>query len=946
MKNIKISRIATSVILATSVGINQLGWAQETSEQDGKEEIEKVVVTGSHIARTELEGPQSLTIITSEDMKKRGEVTVFDSLKNLSQNSTFQFEGPESQLFTPDVQTINLRGAGVGNTLVLINGRRPANYPAAYQSTTSVFNYASIPQAAVERIEVLSTGASAIYGSDAVAGVVNIILKKDIDETTLDFMVGTPTETKSARWTKRFQLVTGKAFEKGAVTGIFQYQERDGIQGKHLDDYDNEVEDFPYGTGIVDRTVVNLNYWRSYFGGDGGGDPYVDPGEDTCAAMENGTEYSYREGSGYYCGRDGIKGANFRNDSRNYSVFVDGNYTLDNGIELFGNLTYYNSESTSNNDSIYISEDILDLNTVVDSGVIGDYYNWYLAQRGFTEQELGMSLDQEFKEYSYAFSGGAKGQFLGTHDWEVAVTHSAYKMDSKMPWWKSDEVINTFLGDYYGFGFFGDAWWGGNGTFGLTDNLYSQANDDVRNAIGNQTYGNKTSSTSIQLTLNGDLMSLPAGPLSYAVVMEYEKQKMELIPDERIKQDAPIDGLTGSGWWKLTGYQGKGDRERTALGAELRIPVFETLTVNAAARVDSYDSQSSSIGTRFTPSVSVEYRPIERVLVRSGYAESYRAPDMNYVFTDSGAYTTAYDYVQCYEQYVFQNGSEAGFDRNDCDSSTVFRNRTGSQNLGEDALKDETGYSRWLGISVDVTDDLKVTLDYSELYQKDKVVTEGTSQLLRDEFSCFTGELSGERCTYVSNRIKRKVDDSTGISYIDTFNVTPVNQAETTFKYLDATLEYDVETSMGDFSLDVSYTHLLEQLERETSDSEEIDIRDDEYLGGWNPRSVITTSLGYNYDRFSAAFTNFRIGSTTTWNPDLREEGDSYRVGAYSVWNLTAKYEYSTNMSFAVTVNNVFDEHAPKDKTFQFYEDPWYNYYVYSGSAIGREVYANLTYTF
>ena len=170
----------------------------DMADEDSPAELGEIKITGSRISRTELEGAQPITVITNADMAVRGYTTVFEALNDLTQNNGFKFEGPESQLFTPDVQTLNLRGTGVGTTLVLVNGRRLSNYPAAYQSNTSVFNYGAIPSAAVERIEILATGASAIYGSDAIAGVVNIILRNDIDETNINLLYGSPTEASGS----------------------------------------------------------------------------------------------------------------------------------------------------------------------------------------------------------------------------------------------------------------------------------------------------------------------------------------------------------------------------------------------------------------------------------------------------------------------------------------------------------------------------------------------------------------------------------------------------------------------------------------------------------------------------------------------------------------------------------------------------------------------------
>jgi outer membrane receptor for ferrienterochelin and colicin len=223
-------------------------WAQDEqgSDEDDSATLNRITVTGSRIKRTEMEGPAPVIVIDRLEMSERGYTTVFEALSDLTINNGFKFEGAESALFTPDVQTINLRGFGVGTTLTLINGRRLTNYPAAYQSNATVFSYGSIPVAAIERIEILSTSASAIYGSDAVAGVVNIILRSNIDETTVNVLWGTPTETKSTRNDIRLQVVNGKTFDRGSYTLTAEYSKRDGIQGRHYDEYDNQQDDFPY----------------------------------------------------------------------------------------------------------------------------------------------------------------------------------------------------------------------------------------------------------------------------------------------------------------------------------------------------------------------------------------------------------------------------------------------------------------------------------------------------------------------------------------------------------------------------------------------------------------------------------------------------------------------------------------------------------------------------
>jgi outer membrane receptor for ferrienterochelin and colicin len=148
-------------LLALALVFCGLAWAQEdTDEGDSSADSEKITVTGSRIKRIGIDGPAPVMVIDQVQLAERGYTTVYEALQDLTINNGFKFEGAESALFTPDVQIINLRGFGVGTTLTLINGRPLANYPAAYQSNATVFSFGSIPIAAVERIEILSTGAN------------------------------------------------------------------------------------------------------------------------------------------------------------------------------------------------------------------------------------------------------------------------------------------------------------------------------------------------------------------------------------------------------------------------------------------------------------------------------------------------------------------------------------------------------------------------------------------------------------------------------------------------------------------------------------------------------------------------------------------------------------------------------------------------------------------
>ena len=159
-RGIRVSALA-AIIAASIAGIAH---AQEQEQAPAPAagndavELDGVVVTGSRIKRSQVEGPSPVTIVTSEDLQKQGFVTVHDALSTLTQNSGFVQNELITDGFTPNANMINLRSLGPGRTLVLVNGRRVAEYPLPYNAQSNFVNLTSIPTSAVERIEVLSGG--------------------------------------------------------------------------------------------------------------------------------------------------------------------------------------------------------------------------------------------------------------------------------------------------------------------------------------------------------------------------------------------------------------------------------------------------------------------------------------------------------------------------------------------------------------------------------------------------------------------------------------------------------------------------------------------------------------------------------------------------------------------------------------------------------------------
>src|SRR5258705_177502 len=168
--------------------------------QTGVTPIERIEVTGTNIRRVDSETPSEVQVITSEQMIKSGYTSVSQILRDLTANGQGTLSQSFNRAFAGGASGVALRGLSVGATLVLIDGYRMASYPLSDDTQRGFVDISSIPFVAVDRIEVLLDGASAVYGSDAIAGVVNVILKKDFKGTNVNATGGTTTKGGGTTW--------------------------------------------------------------------------------------------------------------------------------------------------------------------------------------------------------------------------------------------------------------------------------------------------------------------------------------------------------------------------------------------------------------------------------------------------------------------------------------------------------------------------------------------------------------------------------------------------------------------------------------------------------------------------------------------------------------------------------------------------------------------------
>jgi iron complex outermembrane receptor protein len=224
-------------------------------EGQNVEKLQKIKVTGSRISRVDVEGSTPVVSVTKAKIEQSGQQTVADYLKQASYNS-FGGVSPASGSSFQSQSTVGLRGLGSERTLVLLNGKRVAGSPT--MGGTSI-NLNTIPMAAVERVEVNLDGGSAIYGSDAIGGVINVVLKEGYEGLDFQGRIGSPSEEGGDE--KSGSIVAGVAGEKGSLMAVYEHDKKDVIYSRDRDYLAKQGNDSPsaYGRNVEGITGLDAN---------------------------------------------------------------------------------------------------------------------------------------------------------------------------------------------------------------------------------------------------------------------------------------------------------------------------------------------------------------------------------------------------------------------------------------------------------------------------------------------------------------------------------------------------------------------------------------------------------------------------------------------------------------------------------------------------------------
>lgn len=886
--------------------------------------LESILVTGSRIPRVQAEGPAPVMAITSDDIRRSGFATVSEVMSALSQNLGSLDNNQDTNGFSPGAQAVDLRGLGPNHTLVLVNGRRIADYPQAYGGNSNFTDISNIPTSMIERIEVLSGSASAVYGSDAISGVINFILKQHVDGVDVDARIGDTQHGGGA--SQRFQVTGGYSTDRlDSVVG-FEFYHRDPLWAFQR----SSTASWLAQPGDPSQIYADPVFARL----DGNGN-YIDPGAATCKALskydQNSIVYATSP-SGNYCGSyKDIGYGTLLNGKEAGNLYAAVNYKLGDHSTLFLDLQFGGSSQQIYNSPLQWANSYSlnggSVDTAFYNTATGQVEQW--QRKYFTVEENGGLDAGKIRNFNRALSvnTGLKGSF-GASNWnyEALLSYSENTLENREPALVLAKAQALYLGPDLGT----DPGSGLESYYAPPSRLYTPLTvSQFRSITADSTDNDRTRAETISFTINNaKLFVLPAGPVGFAGVAEFGGQSLDMRVDP-----ASLDGS----YYELHNTSATGSRTHGGIGAEVSVPVLSTLTLTGAGRVDEY-RYSGNHSSKFTFSTGVEYRPTSNLLLRGSYGTGFRAPDLSYLYSGpSGSSSSGTDYYLCRRDYPSTGPDWV-------DNCPLGYVNFDGRSIGSTALRDETSTSLTYGFVFTPVRGLDITADYYAIKLSNEVVYQSSDTILREEADCRLGQSqSGQPvngnstlCQSVESQVARyPVGTPIYSEQINSVLVLPINASVERTTGIDLNVHYALPIgALGRLDFNVgatnTLTHTIQLYQGDPVVNELTDWYD--YV---IPRYKASYSVGWTFRDLTTTVHGSTIGGLPDYNGDRR-------LAPTSVFNTTFSYRFSPRGSITFVVDNVLDTKPHRDDTwtaYPFYETRWFN-------VIGREFAAEVSYKF
>ena len=879
----------------------------------------RVNVTGTNIKRVETETAAPIETITREDIQASGLQTIAAVVQAITANNNGTISNAFVNGFAAGASGVSLRGLGANNTLVLLNGRRLAVYGLADDGQRSFVNLNQVPFDAVERIEVLKDGASAIYGSDAVAGVVNIILREQYTGFT-----GTATGGATYKG-------DGEQFRAAVTAGV----------GDLTKDRYNA---FITIDGQSQRAIATNNR-RQYVGTNNlefmglpdarPGNPFSGFGSSSltgnvrpvAASNPNGTAGAFQPLPGCATGNVDADGfcrwdvkdyLQIQPKTENLNVLAKGAYQIDATTQAYAEFSYFQSKVTA----AFTPQGVRSTwyntagQTVISSTNIylpvGHPDNPFsanneVARLYYAAADVG-GRNSSYQDDTQRYLLGVKGSNWGW-DWDAGAMYIRNDGSVRQSGYLNYQNLLQALNGRGGFGYYRIGASAGLNNPGIYGFIAPEIGQDTR-----------SENTQFDVKASRDLMKLDGGQLALALGAEFRREELN-NPGET---EVYLGNVIGLGY-----SSGIASRNVTAVYGELYAPVLKNLELTAALRYDHY----SDYGANWAPKVGAKWTPLPQLVLRGTYSEGFRAPGP-YESGNSATngFTSVVDPVRCPV-----TASPA-----DCGSGTV-----GVIAIGNRDLQPETSQSWTVGLVWEPVPGLSGTLDYWNIETK-QVINGSDAQLVVNDPAAFPNALVLRDPT---NNLPGIPNSGTLLAVATPF----LNDYTQSTDGIDFSARWRQPLKdWGTLTTSLEWTHILHFTRKFTDGSSY------EYAGTHGP-TVLSSSAGIPQDRVNLALawekgpwnvtgTIRYVGPMDTIEANelpecLQPDFNNCTVASFTTLDLSAQYTGFKNWQIFGSVINVFNRLAPLDVQAA-YGGYNYNYNYANSGATGTQFNLGVRYTF
>lgn len=888
--------------------------AQDQAAGDQAGDVDTIVVTGSRIRRVDSETASPVLSISADEIAKTGLTTMGDVLQRLptvagaATNPTVNNGGGTGE------SNIELRGLGAQRTLVLVDGRRVGVYG---NTQTSAVDINMLPMNMIERVEVLKEGAGAIYGSDAIAGVVNFITRRNFDGAEIGVQYGQTGESDGVRESASATL--GAQTDRVGIVFGANYNKQEKVSA--ADRAFSKDALYLYG-GVVtaggsSRTPngrINLTpAQQAQFG---------------CGSVTRLPGASGASQADYRC----FTGADLYNyqpfnllmtPQERGSLFTNVNYQLGNDSELYGQVVYNQTRSGFAIASLpfdAVADDtIISANSVYNpfgndfGGIDGTNPNLRVRLESLGNRRSEVTTDQVFA------NGGFRGSFGNSWEWEANAGFGRMGQSIKVFGYLLKDKLAQALGPS-----FTDATGTHCGTpgaiiAGCTPINIFNVQDPAQIAALHDISGNSESdytyrSSQFSAGVNGDLFELPAGAVKAAFGAEYRSQEGEFVTDPLTRGEAPLFLSCLLAQETCTGNSAASYNVRELFG-EFFMPLIankpgvQALNLTAGVRYSDYSKET--IGDDTTFEAKLEYRPVRDLLVRASYAEVFRAPTINDLalaptqsaatFNDPCANLTSAQLAANPNLALACVGvaPDTGF--------TQPQSQITSLLIGTPTLKPETGDVLTAGFVYDSSflRGLSLNVDYWR-YKIDDVIT------------ALDVNFAADQCVQTGNPefcgLMFRYDSGPNAGEFKVFRLPNVNLGSLETDGIDVGVRYQLrETRLGSWNFQLEATHINSFSAVATPGAPAVEVAgtfDPQYGNYAKWRGVF--GIGWSMAGFDGLLTTRYFDSLVIKDADGAIPNQRLDIPSVTYLDLTLGYTYDrTNTRIQLGVQNLTDEEPP-----------------------------------